>query len=232
MIRVSTRFAGVLIALLGAAAALRVGVLHEARGEDPCAAPGAMKATSLIPGTVALGERLESLGADTIQWSEGEVPNPSFPKLPMQFQIVRSYDAPWIYGRPLSFAAWPPSVRPEAGEGTRREIAMQTEDLRIRETSVNGATLPIHVAWDHTEAPLGPSRLVAWLYVFDNVPVRSPLAAQLRGAVGLALGGPRPLTLVTVSALASEPTRQPVEDAAVAWLGDAWAYVARACAPR
>jgi hypothetical protein len=232
VIRISTRFAGVLLALFGAATALRVGVLHEARGVDRCAAPGAMKATSLIPGTIALGERLESLDDDTIQWSEGEIANPVFPKLPMQFQIVRSYDAPDLYGNPLSFAVWPPSVTPEPEAGERRENPMQTEELRVRESPAGGATLPIHVAWDHTEAPYGPSRFVAWMFVFDNAPVRTPFAAQMRASLGLALGGRRPLTLVTISALASEQTAHEVEDAAVAWLGDAFTYIARACAPR
>ena len=113
MIRISTRFAVALVALLGAAAGLRIGVLHEARGLDRCAAPGAMKATSLIPGTVALGERLEALDDDTIQWSEGELPNPAFSKLPMQFQIIRSYDAPALYANPLAYAVWPPAVAPD-----------------------------------------------------------------------------------------------------------------------
>jgi hypothetical protein len=233
--RISTRFAGALLVLLGAAAALRVGVLRHARGEDPCAAPGAIRATSLIPGTTALGERLEALDTQTFQWSEGEVANPVFAKLPMQFQIVRSYDAPWLYGSPLALATWPrrePSA-PGPAEEHLREAALQPEELRVREADAGGRSqLPIRVAWDHTEAPLGPSRLVAWFFLFDNKPVRSPLAAQLAASFGLALRGPRPLTLVTISALATEQTTGPVEDAAVAWLEDAWSYIARSCEPR
>jgi hypothetical protein len=234
VIRVSTRFAGALLALLGAAAALRIGVLHDARGDDRCAAPGALKATSLIPGTTALGEQLPALDAHAIQWSEGEVANPVFSKLPMQFQIVRSYDAPALYSNPLAVASRPQRILGRASPASDDDLgpAMQPEDLRLHELEIDGARLPIHLAWDHTGAPRGPSRLAAWFFVFDNEPVRSPLASQLRASVGLALRGPRPLTLVTISAFASEQTIEPVEAAAVAWLGRAWAYVARSCGTR
>jgi len=234
VIRVSTRHAGALVALLGVAAALRIGVLREARGEDSCAAPGAIKATSLIPGTTALGERMDALDAQAIQWSEGEVANPVFTNLPMLFQIVRSYDGPSLYANPLALASRPQRELEGGGGSDEDDLgpAMQPEELRLREPEVSGVRLPIHVAWDHTSAPRGPSRLAAWFFVFDNAPVRSPLTAQIRDSVGLALGGPRPLTVVTISALASEQTTEAVEDAAVAWLEGAWNHIARVCTPR
>ena len=236
MIRLSTRFAAGLLLLLGAAAVIRLGALRGAKGEDVCASPGALKATSLIRGTTALGERLEKLDAETLQWSEGEVVHPFLAKLPMRFQIVRSYDAPSLYLHPLELGALPEreSARPRADDASSpaHVFKMQPEELRVRDLISDGAHLPIHVAWDHTEAPRGPSRLVAWFFVFDNEPVRSPLSAQLANSLNLALGGPRPLTLVTISALALEPTVPRVEDAAVAWLSDAWGYVARSCEPR
>lgn len=228
MTRPSTRFAAALVAILGAAVGLRIGVLERARGEDSCASPSSLKATSLIPGTVALGERLEAFDEKTVQWSEGEVPVRATPSLPMRFQIIRSYDAPSLYGNPLALADWPPLGSAGAGAGH----AMQAETLRLRTTASQGTDLPIHVAWDHTQAPRGPSRLVAWMYVFDNAPVRSPTAAQLRAALHLATRGPRPLTLLIVSAYATERSATDTEDAAVAWLGDAWAYVASACTAR
>jgi hypothetical protein len=233
VIRLSRRFAVTLFLLAGAAAALRLTVLRGARGEDPCASPGAIKATSLIPGTTALGERLETLDADTIQWSEGEVANPVLAKLPMRFQIVRSFDATELYVNPLGYAAPQGPTRTTNGqvaEALPAEPSLQPEELRVREAGRGGGVLPIHIAWDHTEAPSGPSRLVAWYFVFDNEPVRAPLSSQLENALNLAAGGPRPLTLVTISALASEQTAAQVEDAAVAWLESAWVYIARACA--
>jgi hypothetical protein len=230
VIQLATRFAAAAALLAGAALALRVGVLHGARGADPCAAPGAMKATSLIPGSVALGEKLEELDADTIQWSEGDVANPVFPALPMRFQIVRSYHATRLYVNPLEFAALDALG---LARSRSSEAPLQPEELRVRTVAGAGdRALPIHVAWDHTEAPRGPSRLVAWFFAFDNQPVRSPLAAQLASAPSLAIGGPRPLTLVSLSALATEESAPRVEDAAAAWLTDAWRYVASACTPR
>jgi len=235
VIRLSQRFAVALLALAGATATLQHTVLRGARGEDPCASPGAIKATSLIPGTTALGERLEALDADVIQWSEGEVANPVVAKLPMRFQIVRSFDAPELYVEPLGYAALQDPQLAGGGPSavaTAAQLHLQPEDVRVREVVVGGVALPIHVAWDHTEAPRGPSRLVAWFFVFDNEPVRSPLSSQLANALSLAVGGPRPLTLVTVSALASGETAPQVEDAASAWLAHAWTYVARSCTAR
>jgi hypothetical protein len=235
VIRLSQRFAVALLALAGTTAAVQHTAMRGARGEDPCASPGALKATSLIPGTTALGERLEALDADVIQWSEGEVANPVFARVPMRFQIVRSFAAPELYVEPLGYAALQDPRMAAGGPSamaTSGELHLQPEELRVREVVVGGAALPIHVAWDHTEAPRGPSRLVAWLFVFDNEPVRSPLSSQLENALSLAVGGPRPLTLVTVSALASRERAAQVEDAASAWLGQAWTYVARSCTPR
>jgi hypothetical protein len=223
--RVSTNFAIALIALLGAASAVRLAALGGAHGDDPCASPDALRATSLIPGSVALGERLEALDGAVFQWSEGEIANPLLPKLPMQFQIIRSWDAPRLYNNPIRHGD--PAQR-EAGAGERRRPPrLQPEELRVRELDVDGVRVPIHLAWDHTDT--GTSRLVAWLFVFDDRPVRSPLAAQLRGALGLAFEGPRPLTLVTLAAVAPAPSTARVEDAAADWFADAWRYVARAC---
>jgi hypothetical protein len=222
------RFAVALIALLGAAAALRFLALGDARGADPCATPDALKATSLIPGSTALGERLESLDGETFQWSEGEVANPLLPRLPMEFQIIRSWDAPRLYNNPIRHAD--PGQQQADGDERGRTPRLQPEELRVREVEVDGERLPIHLAWDHTDT--GGSRLVAWLFVFDDRPVRSPLVAQLRSALGLAFGGPRPLTLVTLAAVAPAQRSAPVEDAAAEWFAGAWRYVARSCRPR
>jgi hypothetical protein len=229
--QLSTRFAAGLLVLAGAAAGLRLALLEGSRGADRCAAPGALKATSLIPGTLALGERLEALGPETFQWSEGEVENPALAKLPMRFQIVRSYAATALYVNPLHYAARPDSPQSRA-ETAAAERRLQPEELRVRVIAAAGVSLPIHVAWDHTDAPVGPSRLAAWLFVFDNQPVRSPLRSQLANALSLAAAGARPLTIVTVSALAPVNATAQVEDAAVAWLADAWRYTARVCTPR
>ena len=211
--RVSGKYGVALVALLAVGAAPRIAAYRGVRGDDPCKAPGAMKATSMIPGTLALGERLESLGPATFQWSEGEIENPALAKTPMQFQIIRSFDGPFLYENPVRFA------------GAR----LEPEELRVREVEVDAERIPVHIAWDRTKQP---SRLVAYFFAFDGRPVRSPLAAQLRRAVGLALGGPRPTTLVLVSGVASPDDASVVEDAAAAWLGDAWRYFAHACRER
>lgn len=233
MIRVSSKFAAALMLCLGAAAALRVTALSGARGVDSCASPGGLKATSLIAGSAALGERREALDGAIIQWSEGHAAHPLLPALPMDFQIIRSYDAPALYNNPIHFSdpyARAAEAAARNGEPVRGSPRLQPEELRVREAEAHGIRLPIHLAWDHTDAQA--SRLVAWFFVFDNEPVRSPVVAQLKSSLGLALGGPRPLTLVTLSAVAPPQASEAVEGAAVAWLTGAWSYIARTCAPR
>jgi hypothetical protein len=68
------------------------------------------------------------------------------------------------------------------------------------------------------------------MFVYENRPVRSPLLQQLRSAAPLVIGGPRPLTLVTVSARATRSGSERTEDAVMAWFTDAWRYIARSCA--
>ena len=239
MIRLSARFAPALVAITVVAAALQLGAVRGARGEDPCASPESLRATTLIPGSAALGERLELLDDATFQWSEGEVPNPMHPSQPMRFQIVRSYASAWLSENPLKFA-FSGTGRPAADPQAERRRRLQPEELRVVMTASEAGVVPIRVAWDHTESRVllgrsegrGPSRLAAWFFVFDNRAVSSPVREQLRGAVGLAVGGARPLSLVMISALATEETVAPVEAAATAWLARAWEYTARSCRPR
>jgi hypothetical protein len=239
---VATRFLGALTVALAATAGLRVFALAGARGADPCRSPDALKATSLIPNTIALGERLEARGAATIQWSEGDVVLPQPPRLSMHFQIIRSFDGPALYANPLRYGE--AFGRRSSSDEDRPPPRLQPEELRVRRERIAGRELPIHVAWDHTEAPTGPSRLVAWFFVFDNEPVESPFFAQFAGAPSLALRGPRPLTLVMISGLArhddsrrrvgeSDPgALRAAEDAAIAWLTGAWTRVLESCGPR
>lgn len=210
MIQPSGNYGAPLLALLVVASLPGIAALRGSHGADPCRAPDALKATSLIPGTTALGERLESFTAATFQWSEGEVANPVFEDQPLQFQIIRSYDGAYLYERPTQFAG----------------DKLEPEHASVRDLDASGERLPIHIVWDHT---VSPSRLVAYFFVFDNRPVRSPLFAQLRHAVGLAVGGPRPTTLVLLSGTATPATAERAERAAVDWLARAWPFVAEAC---
>lgn len=232
MIPVSGRFIGALSLVLAATAGLRLFALADAHGTDPCRSPDALKATSLIPGAIALGERRESLDRSTIQWSEGDLV-PSRPAISMRFQIIRSFDGPFLYGNPLRHGeAFGRGLRASEGAPVADTRRLQPEELRVRRSRVAGAELPIHVAWDHTEAPVGPSRLVAWFFVFDNAPVESPFRAQLRAAASLALRGSRPLTLVLISGSVPHETVAMAEDVAVSWLEGAWTHVAESCRPR
>ena len=235
MIRVSAKFAAALCAVFAAALAPRWISDGPTRGRDLCRVPEGLKATSLIANTTPLGERRESLSEQTFQWSEGEVPNPLAPKLPMTFQIVRSYDGPFLYMNPSRFGS-DALVRTALGaqrEPTsleRSRLRLQPEALARRALPVDGATLPVQLAWDHTQP--ATSRLVAWYFVFDNEPVASPFQAQLRDGARLALAGPRPVTLVLIAAYAPRARAGVIEEAALAWLAESWRFVAASCAAR
>lgn len=213
MISLSPKYGAALLALLLGAATLGTAARWGARRHDPCRSPEALKATSLIPGTTALGERLESLTLATFQWSEGTVANPVFRDQAFRFQIIRSYDAPSLYERPVMFAG--DKLEPERSE--------------VQEVETASGGLPLHVVWDHTTSP---SRLAAYFFVFDNRAVRSPLRAQLGRAVELAITGQRPLTLVLISGEATRATVERAERAATDWLARAWPFVAEACRER
>jgi hypothetical protein len=211
--RLASKYGVWLAVLLLAAALPGAASRFGGRRHDPCRAPEALRATSLIPDTTALGERRESLTPATFQWSEGTVPNPAFPDHPLVFQLVRSYDGTKLYERPVSFAR-------EKLEPERREV---------REVATSLGTIPVHVVWDHTSSP---STLVAYFFVFDEDVVRSAFLAQLRAAIDLALTGPRPVTLVLISGVAAPQAAPAVERAATEWLARAWPFVADACRPR
>ena len=55
---------------------------------DTCARPEVLSVTGLIEGSQPEGERRSNLDADDIQWSEGQIADPSFPRDPMVFRIV------------------------------------------------------------------------------------------------------------------------------------------------
>lgn len=211
--RLASRYGAPLVALLIAAAVPGIASRFGELRQDPCRAPDALKATSLIAGTTALGERLESLTPETFQWSEGTVTNPVFPELPLRFQIIRSYDGASLYERPVAFAG----------------KKLEPEEREVRELASAGGAIPLHVVRDQTTSPV---RLVAYFFVFDGRVVRSPLRAQLQSAVGLALTGPRPVTLVLIAGEATPATAPSVETAATEWLASAWSFVAAACRER
>jgi hypothetical protein len=232
MIRVASRHAALGCALFAAVLLPRWLADEPARGPDLCRSPEALKATSLIPGTTALGT-FDQLDERTFQWSEGEVAS-ALTLRPMSFQIVRSYDGAHLVTQATrigSDALVRARLHPRTPtDEERSKLRLQPEALALRELAVDGATVPVHLAWDHTQP--GVSRLVAWTFVFDGEPVARPFAAQLSHAADLALGGPRPLTLVSIAAFAERPRAVQVEEAALAWLADAWRFIHAACAPR
>jgi hypothetical protein len=180
------------------------------RANDSCARPEALRATSLITGSTALGERTEDLTAETFQWSEGQVEHPVWRDRPLRFQIIRSYAAPTLYERPVRFAG----------------AKLEPERHDVCEIRAGGDTLPVHLVWDPTREP---AVFVAYLFAYRNRPVATPLLAQLRSAIDLLLSGPEPLTLFLITADETDENAPAVEETALRWIGEAWAHFERAC---
>ncbi len=210
MTPLSGRRGAAIAALMLATAAAVASSRLAPRAHDSCRSPDALRATSLIPGSTALGERLEDLTPETFQWSEGRLEHPTWRNRPLHFQIVRSFAAPKLYERPTRLAG----------------DKLEPEQHEVREIRVGEDTLPVHLVWDRTQEPV---RLVAYLFAYQNRPVATPLLAQLRSAIGLLVSGPEPLTLFLVTGDAADENAGAVEETALRWLRDAWSYFASAC---
>ncbi len=212
MTRLSGRYglATFLLVALAAFAALRFEL--GPHGPDACRSPEALRATSLIPGASARGERLEELTPEIFQWSEGRVAHPYLSDRPLDFQIVRAWRGSALADDPLRFS------------GLRIEPDAQS----AREVALDGRALPVHVVWDRTGPP---ARIVAYAFLYENEPVASPRAAQLRDLPRALLGGSRPLTLLLISGEALRARSDEVEQSALRWLADAARFAERACRP-
>jgi len=216
VIPISPRYALPLLGLLLLALIPAVIQQLNPRRIDSCKMPEALKATSLIPGAQARGERLEKRNRNVIQWSEGEIEvevemKPGRRRRPeLGFQIIRTYDARPIYERPVSLV----------------EGAPEPEQHFIRQQQTAAGTVPIHVVVDKTGRQ---GRVIAYLFVYDDEPVAMPFWSQAKNVFRELVTGARPLTLFLVDAKAAGRPTQAVADRATEWLGGAWEYFDEMC---
>ncbi len=197
-----------LLAIL-AAALLPIGWNElEPRRAETCRDPAALLDTGDIAGTEARGLRLERLGGDVVQWSEGRVP--LGPHRALEFQYVRSFDAPGLYSNPAKLMKH--EMEPE-----EKEIVLRT---------VGDVTLPIHVVRDGAQAP---PRMAAYLFIYANEPVRYPFVRAITSSLQQAVGGVHPLTAILVETPVAERRSPKMEERAADWLVAAWRHHAAAC---
>lgn len=213
MSAVSGRHAGAIAALLVAALVPAAWNTLHPRRVDPCRNPGALIATSLIPDTRPGPEQWSRRNADVIQWSEGTVPVPQDAREPLHFQIVRSYDARSLYGQPLELAFH----------------KVEAEDHELIRVGSGESQATIHLVHDHTQAR---SRMIAYLYVYGNRPVSSPLLYQLSVAPWVVVSGRRPLTILLIAGTAPHRHTEAADAVARRWLTQAWEFYRRSCLKR
>jgi hypothetical protein len=205
----SPRYAKRLIALLllFAVPTLAIGLVPPR--QDDCRDPALLFVTALIEGSKPVGESLPGDTNDVIQWSYGEIAHPETQREPLRFQIVRSYDR--NHAEPIHLLG-----------GTPFEAELHS----VQTLSTPAGPVPIHVAVDHTKRP---SRLAAWLFVYDGRPVASPFLSVLASAPRQLVGGTLPITILMVDGTTGRGNVEPVENAAKQWLAAAWQHVATAC---
>jgi len=209
-LRPSTRF---LVPIVGLALACGAIVwprwLHPQR-IDTCARPEVLSVTGLIAGSQPEGERRDRLDSDNVQWSEGSIADASFPKDPLLFRIVRSYNV-------LKTAEHPLGLMP---------VRVDPEQVRLELLDTPGGPLPVHVM---RSSGRNSFHVVAYTFVFGNEPVESPFVAQLRGALRELRDGRRPLTILLAGGAATSETAPHREEVAMRWIASAWQHYRQLC---
>jgi hypothetical protein len=177
---------------------------------ETCARPEVLSVTGLIPGTQPEGENRARLSVDTIQWSEGLIPDDLLPRHPLVFRIVRSYAV-------LKTAEHPLGLMPNR---------LEAEVFAHREVETPGGPIPVYVVRSSGQSEF---QLVAYAFVFGNEPVENPFFAQLRGAFRELSNGRRPLTVLLAGGVASPETAAHREALALRWIASAWGHYREMC---
>lgn len=198
-----------------AALALACGVVVwprwlQPRSVDPCAHPDVLTVTALIPGSRPDKERRDKLDADHIQWSEGRINDPQFPRDPLVFRIVRSYSVLKAAERPLALLPEP----------------LEPESVHLEWVEVPGGPLPVHVVRSAGQQSM---QIAAYAFVFGNEPIASPFAAQLRGMLRELRDGRRPLTVLLAGGRATFDTAPYRDELAKRWIAAAWEHYRGMC---
>lgn len=206
----STRYRrSLLLLLMGAAAG--VGFISEnPRHVDPCLRPGALAATTLIPGARHLMTRPSSGLHETLLWAEGNFDNPLSEEAPFTYRVVRSHDLLYLASRPVNLIS-------DSIDGERH---------RVKTIDVDGTELPIHVVEDYTKVP---NLLIAYFHLYGLEPAEDPVSNHLGHFVDVIAGGTPAVTTVIVN---GPITRLGLEDAeadATEFLASTYRFIDEYC---
>lgn len=213
MILPSRRYVVPTVAVLGLAAIL-VGWSELApRHTDPCRDPRALRHTGAIPGTQAGGERTDKVTEERIQWSEGTVLGASGKPTPLEFDLIRDYEAERFFFRPFRVAE---TLEPESAQSRW----IESDVGRIR----------VHRVVDNAARTTHGARLVAsYTFLYGNRPVASPMRSRLIHTLAELRGSSPPVTMILVSGALHNQHTEDLLERSDSWLRDAVEHYVAVC---
>lgn len=201
--------------LLVLAAAPRVWSELAPDRRDPCADPTALREIGAIAGSEPGGERLEALGPQRIQWSEGTLLDADGQPTSLRYHVIRSFDGRGFYVRPFAAAAG--SLEPE--RQTRHRVPTSSGPIEVHR-AVDGAG----------RFTRGAERTASWTFLHGNEPVASPVLARAFHAAESLRSGQVPITMLLVTGPVPVQRRTALLERVDRWLADAVEYHLRVCA--
>jgi hypothetical protein len=209
VIQISSRYLGILLALL--IIVLAPVSIYSYRGHpvDDCARPDALRDVMRIPGTLDAREQWRVYGPRVAQSTAGRIASEQgLP--PMDFRVMRTFEPVRAYLRPYGFLS--PAVEPD--QSLFRSVEVDGEELQIPVVHGNRGS-HVHFA----------TYLLIYAHRIDNKPFRT----QLETALAQLVRGTRPITLFLVSGIVPQTRLRVAEREAFDWLANAWRHYGSVC---
>lgn len=210
--KLSGRFALVLIALLLVTGGFVIRSIGAGVQADPCRDPEGLKRIDFVTDPESVQQPERWITALRTQWTaawtgEGGLNDPR-----LRVRIVREFSV---------FALW---VHPTLV--IRENYVPDLSEVQWIETEAG--SLPVHFEYKYSESR---ARLVAYAYVYGMEPVVNPAAAAVVNSWRSALFGTPPLTLFLASGYIEHGSMPALRAGAARWLADAFEHFQQVCGP-
>jgi hypothetical protein len=211
VIRLSRRYSGAALVLLGIAV-VAVG-LHRTRAArfDPCANPAQLFHLAAYGHDYSIGEHFGTGDAHPQQRIDGTVSPEGAGARALAFRVTRSDEPFPIYNQTYLMVPSLPEDRTE-----------------LRELLVGSDVLPVYRVFEDWR---GDFRLTRYLFVLGVEPVRHLLWGGIAIGWQQLIHGTQPVTVFAVNADGRTESLPATEAAAEAWLSAAWSEFRRVCRP-
>jgi hypothetical protein len=212
MTALSTRYVGLLLALLLPVFFAVWIYSYGGFRSDDCADPAALLETGWMEGLERTDQPDGKPRPWLLQGVYGSVAKERREISRLQLQILRSFELERLYERPVR-------LLPKG-----RDFVVSTGTLEW--IGSQGDEFPIHKVFE--EAP-GISRLGAYMFLYDFRPMADPSLGLLSATLKRVATGRYPLTLLTISVTFSSQHREAAERLAEERLIAAWEYYRSVC---